>query len=149
MRGERAREQTNLTTKPTHHVITMSTHDRVTTPEHAPPPEPTEPPQPTQNKRSQKSGRNELSNERPRTQNSPIGTVKRSPPANPTLPPVPLPGRLVRRPRACSKAVGEMKARARAALKTFLSLFCCAVQHNPTWTHEHRDRQACTLPNWT
>ena len=38
MRGERAREQTNLTTKPTHHVITMSTHDRVTTPEQCPAP---------------------------------------------------------------------------------------------------------------
>jgi len=100
---------------------------------------------------SQKSGRNELSNERPRTQNSPIGTVKRSPPANPTLPPVPLPGRLVRRPRAwCSKAVGEMKA-----LKTSLSLF--AVLFNTTRAHRPGPmstgiasvRQACTLSNLT
>ena len=56
----------------------------------------------------QRNGRNRgrLNSRRPGADRSPRPTQKRPPPANPTLPP-PAPRAP---PRACSKAVGEMKA---------------------------------------
>ena len=52
--------------------------------------------------------RGRLNSRKPEADRSPRPTQKRPPPANPTLPP-PAPRAP---PRACSKAVGEMKARA-------------------------------------
>ena len=55
-----------------------------------------------------------VNSRRPGADRSPRSTQKRPPPANPTLPP-PAPRAP---PRACSKAVGEMKARAADATGT-------------------------------
>jgi hypothetical protein len=78
--------QTNLTT--------IQTHQQRATPQPARP--------------RDDRGRGRLKSRRPGVDRPPRPTQKRPPPANPTLPP-PAPRAP---PRACSKAVGEMKARA-------------------------------------
>jgi hypothetical protein len=70
------------------------------------PSKPTNNTQPARQRDDRSRGR--LNSRRPGADRSPRPTQKRPPPANPTLPP-PVPRGP---PRACSKAVGEMKARA-------------------------------------
>ena len=93
----------------------------------------------------QRDGRNRgrLNSRRPGADRSPRSTQKRPPPANPTLPP-PAPRAP---PRACSKAVGEIKARVADATGTsvvqeentcrnpvqYVQLYC---NHTTFWTRQ-------------